>query len=101
LTIADILLPTKTWGFGTAYTVADTEGAQLCDGGTPALARSSDAEIDAMIQYMVDGGMLFEEEGVLALDGAGERDFGSRNFMERFSVFSSPMSPMRPHGKGG
>jgi hypothetical protein len=28
-----ILLPIKTWGFGTEYIVADTEGGQPCDDG--------------------------------------------------------------------
>jgi hypothetical protein len=28
-----ILLPIKTWGFGTEYTVADTEGGQPCTDG--------------------------------------------------------------------
>jgi ATP-dependent helicase Lhr and Lhr-like helicase len=59
-------------------------------GGMPAFARMSDEEIDAIIQHMVDRGILFEEEGILAIGRAGEREFGYRNFMELFSVFSSP-----------
>ena len=39
---------------------------------------------------MVSKGILFEENGILAMGHAGEREFGYRNFMELFSVFSSP-----------
>jgi ATP-dependent Lhr-like helicase len=59
-------------------------------GSVPAFARMSDEEINAIIQHMVDRGILFEEEGILAMGRAGEREFGYRNFMELFSVFSSP-----------
>jgi ATP-dependent Lhr-like helicase len=59
-------------------------------GSVPAFVRMTDAEIHAIIQHMVNGGILFEEEGILAIGYAGEREFGYRNFMELFSVFSSP-----------
>jgi ATP-dependent Lhr-like helicase len=59
-------------------------------GGVPAFAKMSNEEIDAIIQHMVDRGILFEEEGILAMGHAGEREFGYRNFMKLFSVFSSP-----------
>jgi ATP-dependent Lhr-like helicase len=59
-------------------------------GGVPVFAQMPAQEIDAMVQHMVDGGMLFEEEGVLAMGAGGEREFGYRNFMELVSVFSSP-----------
>jgi ATP-dependent Lhr-like helicase len=59
-------------------------------GGVPAFARMRDGDIDAIIHHMVDRGILFEEEGILAMGQGGEREFGYRNFMELFSVFSSP-----------
>ena len=39
---------------------------------------------------MISNKILFEENGILAMGHAGEREFGYRNFMELFSVFSSP-----------
>jgi ATP-dependent Lhr-like helicase len=59
-------------------------------GGVPALAQISPDEIDAIIRHMVRKGILFEEDGILAMGPAGEREFGYRNFMELFSVFTSP-----------
>jgi ATP-dependent helicase Lhr and Lhr-like helicase len=59
-------------------------------GGVPAFARMTAEEIDAIIQHMVNSGILFEEDGILAMGLAGEQQFGYRNFMELFSVFSSP-----------
>jgi ATP-dependent helicase Lhr and Lhr-like helicase len=59
-------------------------------GSVPAFARMTAEEIEAIIQHMVGRGILFEEEGILAMGQAGEREFGYRNFMELFSVFSSP-----------
>jgi ATP-dependent helicase Lhr and Lhr-like helicase len=47
-------------------------------------------DIDAIIQHMVSKKILFEENGILAMGHAGEREFGYRNFMELFSVFNSP-----------
>jgi ATP-dependent helicase Lhr and Lhr-like helicase len=59
-------------------------------GGVPAFARMSAAEIEAIIRHMVDRGSLFEEDGILAMGHAGEREFGYQNFMELFSVFNNP-----------
>jgi ATP-dependent helicase Lhr and Lhr-like helicase len=59
-------------------------------GRVPAFASMSDEEINAIIQHMVDRGILFEEDGLLAIGHTGEREFGYRNFLELFSVFSSP-----------
>ena len=47
-------------------------------------------DIDAIIQHMVRKKILFEENGILAMGHAGEREFGYRNFVELFSVFNSP-----------
>jgi ATP-dependent helicase Lhr and Lhr-like helicase len=56
----------------------------------PAFAQTSPDAIDAIIRHMVYQGILFEEDGILAMGQAGEREFGYRNFMELFSVFNSP-----------
>jgi ATP-dependent Lhr-like helicase len=59
-------------------------------GSVPAFARMAAEEIDAIMQHMINSGILFEKDGILAMGQAGERQFGYRNFMDLFSVFSSP-----------
>jgi len=59
-------------------------------GSVPAFAQMSPEQINAIIQHMVDRGTVFEENGILAMGHAGEREFSYRNFMELFSVFTSP-----------
>jgi ATP-dependent Lhr-like helicase len=59
-------------------------------GGVPVFAQMPDQEINAIIQHIVDREILFEEAGILAMGQTGEREVGSRNFMELVSVFSSP-----------
>jgi ATP-dependent helicase Lhr and Lhr-like helicase len=59
-------------------------------GSVSAFAQVSPDEITAIIQHIVCKGILFEEEGILAMGHAGEQQFSYRNFLEFFSVFSSP-----------
>jgi ATP-dependent Lhr-like helicase len=59
-------------------------------GSVPAFAQMSPDDIDAIIQHMVSKKILAEENGILAMGHAGEREFSYRNFMELFSVFNSP-----------
>ncbi len=47
-------------------------------------------ELQNIIQYMVDTGILFSDSGILGIGRSGERAFGQKNFMELFSVFTSP-----------
>ena len=68
-------------------------------GGVPAFAEMSPDDIDAIIQHMISNKILFEENGILAMGHAGEREFGYRNFMELFSVFSSPPLVSIYHGQ--
>lgn len=59
-------------------------------GGMPGFAPMDEAEVDQIIAYMLDEAILFEDGGVLSLGLVGEDQFGWRNFMELFSVFTSP-----------
>jgi len=68
-------------------------------GSVPAFAQMSPDDIDAIIQHMISNKILFEENGILAIGHAGEREFGYRNFMELFSVFSSPPLVSIYHGQ--
>jgi ATP-dependent Lhr-like helicase len=59
-------------------------------GGMPAFAAMADHDVAAVLDHMVGRGLLHDDMGVLTVGGEGEREFGRRNFMELFSVFTSP-----------
>ena len=49
------------------------------------------AEFDRMIAHMLRTEYLFESGGLLSIGQQAEREFGRRNFMELYAVFSSPV----------
>lgn len=55
----------------------------------PAFAEIPEPDRDAVLKHMLDQGYLQEDGGILGLGVKGEEDFGYRNFMELFSVFTS------------
>jgi ATP-dependent helicase Lhr and Lhr-like helicase len=55
----------------------------------PAFAAISEHDRAAVLKHMLDQGYLQEDGGKLGLGVKGEEDFGYRNFMELFSVFTS------------
>jgi ATP-dependent Lhr-like helicase len=48
------------------------------------------AELDDVIGYMLEQGILFEDGGILGLGEEGRTLYGARNYLELFSVFLSP-----------
>lgn len=56
----------------------------------PAFAALPQEELDEILAYMIERGMLFDDEGLLWVGPEGERSYGYRNFMELFSIFTSP-----------
>lgn len=48
------------------------------------------AELEAIVAYMLEEGILFEEGGILGLGEEGRALYGARNYLELFSVFLSP-----------
>lgn len=48
-------------------------------------------EFDEAIEHMKREGFLFESGGLLSMGQKAERVFGRRNFLEMYSVFSSPV----------
>lgn len=58
--------------------------------GVRGFAAMPAADVEAVLEYMTARGILFSEAGILSLGPEGERSFGYRNFMELFSVFTSP-----------
>jgi ATP-dependent Lhr-like helicase len=55
----------------------------------PALAGIPEPDRNAVLKHMLEQGYLQEDQGILWLGVKGEEDFGYRNFMELFSVFTS------------
>ncbi len=65
----------------------------------PAFARMLGEQIDEMVAWMLAEGILFEEEGLLWFGRKGEEEFGRKNFLELFSVFTSPPLFVVRHGR--
>jgi len=49
-------------------------------------------EFDRLVAWMIEDGSMIISSGLLILGPTAERQFGRRNFMELFAVFSSPQS---------
>jgi ATP-dependent Lhr-like helicase len=58
----------------------------------PDLQAIERSEFDALVSFLVDDGSLRVASGRLVVGPKVEKKFGRRNFMELFSVFSSPKS---------
>jgi ATP-dependent Lhr-like helicase len=56
----------------------------------PGFAAMPASDIDAVVDHMITTHVLFDEAGILAMGPEGERSFGFCNFIELFSVFTSP-----------
>lgn len=52
-----------------------------------------------VIGYMLAAGILHSDEGIVGIGNAGEKVFGQKNFMELFSVFTTPPMVKVFHGK--
>ena len=50
----------------------------------------AEGEAEQILSYMIENGILSDDQGTLWLGQEGEQTFGWRNFMELFSVFNSP-----------
>jgi ATP-dependent Lhr-like helicase len=56
----------------------------------PAFSQLPMAQIDALVQWMLRQQILWDNQGILWLRRRGEGTYGRRNFLELFSVFTSP-----------
>jgi ATP-dependent Lhr-like helicase len=65
----------------------------------PAFAKMSDEDTEAIVTYMVQHGLLSDDEGLLWFGREGEAAFGRKNFMELLSVFQSPPLFVVRHGR--
>jgi len=79
------------------------EGVRAVLRGTPelvpAFTRMPAERIDEVVDWMLAQGILFNEEGVLWLGRKGEEEFGRKNFLALFSVFTSPPLFAVRHGR--
>ncbi len=68
----------------------------------PGLIKGSgiaEEDLSALVQYMLKTDVLFVVDGLLALGQTGEARYGLKNFLELFSVFSSPPLFTVLHGR--
>lgn len=70
-----------------------------CIRGVQAFGNMSSEQVDGLVQHMLDAGILWDDEGLLWLGKEGEETFGRKNFMELFSVFTSPPLFAVLHGR--
>lgn len=54
-------------------------------------ARISVTDAKAVLDHMLSTGILAEDQGVLGLGDAGENRYGRKNFLELFSIFTTPL----------
>jgi ATP-dependent helicase Lhr and Lhr-like helicase len=67
--------------------------------GVPAFSRMPADRVGELMDWMLAEGILFDEDGVLWLGRKGEEEFGRKNFLELFSVFTSPPLFVVRHGR--
>ena len=67
--------------------------------GVQAFGLMSPNQVEGLVQHMLDAGILWDDEGLLWLGKEGEETFGRKNFMELFSVFTSPPLFVVLHGR--
>lgn len=68
-------------------------------GKMPGFSVMPEQDREMMVEHMLSTGILHSDGGVLGVGPAGERLFGQKNFMELFSVFTSPPMVKVFHGK--
>jgi ATP-dependent Lhr-like helicase len=67
--------------------------------GVPAFAEMPARRVDQVVAWMLAEGILCEDEGILWLGGKGEEEFGRKNFLDLFAVFTSPPVFAVRHGR--
>jgi len=68
-------------------------------GAMPGFSAIADEDKNQVIDYMLSTGVLHSDSGILGIGRTGEKAFGQKNFMELFSVFTSPPMVKVFHGK--
>ena len=65
----------------------------------PAFSAMPAERVNEVLDWMLAEGILSEAEGILWLGRTGEEEFGRKNFLELFSVFTSPPLFVVRHGR--
>jgi ATP-dependent Lhr-like helicase len=65
----------------------------------PAFSRLPMTQIDSLVQWMLHQQILWDDQGMLWLGREGEETYGRHNFLELFSVFTSPPLFTVLHGR--
>jgi len=65
----------------------------------PAFAEIELEVRERVVDGMLESGILWEDNGILSLGEEGEKEYGRRNFLELFAVFSAPPLFTVRHGK--
>jgi ATP-dependent Lhr-like helicase len=68
-------------------------------GRVPAFTAMSADHVTQVVDWMLGEGILYDEAGLLWLGHKGEEEFGRKNFLELFSVFTSPPLFVVRHGR--
>ncbi len=67
--------------------------------GVPAFSWMPAGRVGEVVDWMLSEGILSEDEGILWLGRKGEEKFGRKNFLDLFSVFTSPPLFAVRHGR--
>jgi len=68
-------------------------------GRMPGFAALDPQDVAAVINHMVAGGIFWDDQGILAMGPAGEKEYGFRHYMEVMSVFLTPPLVQVLHGR--
>lgn len=67
--------------------------------GVPAFREMPAERIEQIMGWMLERGLLWEEQGILSVGKHGEETYGRKHFLELFSVFMSPPMFSVLHGR--
>ncbi len=67
--------------------------------GVPAFREMIREERESLVAWMLEHGVLWDEEGILWLGREGQNTYGRKNFLELFSVFMAPPEFKVCHGR--
>ncbi len=59
-------------------------------GQMPGFTQLSESDRSSLVSYMLERSILHSDSGIIGIGDAGDRIFGQKNFLELFSVFTSP-----------
>ncbi|MBI4601009.1 MAG: DEAD/DEAH box helicase [Planctomycetes bacterium] len=65
----------------------------------PAFAALAPEVVEEIVRWMLERGILFEDQGILGVGKEGEATYGRMNFLELFAVFTAPPLFTVIHGR--